>query len=236
MTDPSTALSPPIQVEPPVARHRDVALVAGSVAGLFLALSVPRFLRSGIGKPIHIADINLLGTLATEVVLAAIWLPVLRRRGWTVGHLARAYENLDVLRGVCLACAAWVAYVFAYNIVVLAWPGFAVSATAFRLTGTVSWPTAMGLIVLNPIFEESLYEGYIANALRRSGWAVALGASTALRLALHLYQGPIALVSILPTGVIFTGYYLRTRRLWPLIASHMLLDAIAIAPLAHGLA
>lgn len=225
-----------MQPEPPFTRHREVALVGCSVVALFFALTLPRLLANGVGKPVRLTDRGLLGTLATEVVLTAVWLPILRRRGWTVGHVTRPYENFDLLRGVSLACAAWVSYALAFNIVLAVAPAFARHATEFRVTGTVSWLTLVCLVMLNPIFEESLYEGYIANALRRSGWAVALGGSVAVRLALHLYQGPIALLSIVPMGLVFTGYYLRTRRLWPLVAAHMVLDAIALAPSAHGLA
>jgi membrane protease YdiL (CAAX protease family) len=236
MTDPATTLSSDMHPEPPFARHREVALVGCSVLALFFAVSARRFLVNGIGTAFRLTDIGLIGTLATEIVLTAIWLPILRQRGWAVRHLGRPYENLDLLRGISLACGAWVAYILAYNVAFFVSPAFALRLNAFRPTGTVSWLTVVALAMLNPVFEETLYEGYIVNALRRSGWAVALGASVAVRVALHVYQGPVALVSILPTGLLFTGYYLRTRRLWPLVAAHMLLDVVALAPYAHGLA
>lgn len=235
MSDPATTLSPPVHREPPFSRHRDVALVAGSVVAVFIGLSIPRFLQGGIGQPVHITDLRLWRTLGTEIVLAAIWLPFLRRRGWVVSHTTRAFESMDVLRCLGLAGGAWFLTVPAYYAAIAAWPGFAARLT-FRFTGTVSWLTVLGLVVLNPVFEEAFYEGYIANVLRRSGSSVALGVSAAVRLVIHLYQGRIALVTILPTGLLFTGYYLRTRRLWPLIVGHALLDLIALVPLAHGIA
>ena len=235
MAESAATLPVPVLPEPPFSRHRDVALVAGSVVAVFVGLSIPHFLKSGIGQPIHISDFRLWRTLCTEIVLAAIWLPVLRRRGWALGHTTRAYEKRDLLRGLGLAFAAYVLYVLAYYAAAAVWPGFPARAT-FRLTGTVSWLTVLSLIVLNPVFEEVLYEGYVANALRRSGWPIALGVSAAARTVIHLYQGAIALTSILPTGLLFTGYYLRTRRLWPLVVGHALLDLIGLAFYAHGIA
>jgi uncharacterized protein len=58
-------------------------------------------------------------------------------------------------------------------------------------------------------------------------WQVLL-LSTALRVAVHTYQGVLSLLVILPWGIVFTVYYLRTRRLWPLILAHALQDAIAL--------
>ena len=53
--------------------------------------------------------------------------------------------------------------------------------------------------------------------------------SLVLRLAVHLYQGRLAFISILPLAVVFTVYYSRTNRLWPVIVAHMLFDIIALA-------
>jgi membrane protease YdiL (CAAX protease family) len=48
----------------------------------------------------------------------------------------------------------------------------------------------------------------------------------------HLYQGPLSLISIVPGGLVFAWYYAATRRLWPVVIAHGLLDALALGRLA----
>jgi membrane protease YdiL (CAAX protease family) len=42
------------------------------------------------------------------------------------------------------------------------------------------------------------------------------------------------LVAILPIGVVFTGYYVRTRRIWPVVLAHGFQDLLALGYLAIG--
>ena len=53
---------------------------------------------------------------------------------------------------------------------------------------------------------------------------VIIALSAVIRLSYHVYQGPIILVSILPMGILFAWLYWRTKRLWPLILAHAVLD------------
>ena len=67
-----------------------------------------------------------------------------------------------------------------------------------------------------------------------SKWATpmtALNMSVALRLAYHLYQGPVGVVSIVPMGLILGFAYMRWKRLWPLVIAHGLMDFVALAAL-----
>lgn len=234
MTFPISPTQAPLLPEPPTTEHREVVLLAGSVVALSLAITAVR-LAAGAGMhPLRVSDGRLWSTIAFELLIALVWLPRLRRLGWTLQHASRAYENWDVLRGTALALAGWLAYAATYGIAVILSASFATWMKGVQVTGELSWWTIVGVALLNPVFEEFLYLGYLANVLRRHGWTTALVASVALRVVLHLYQGPMAFVSILPLGIVFSFYYLRTGRIWPVIAAHTLLDAIAFAAVAYG--
>ena len=120
----------------------------------------------------------------------------------------------------------------------LVWIGFAVldPATASVIaadrpfTGAAAGPLAIILLVLiNPVFEELLWLGYFLQRLQpRFGWRVAALVSIALRFAVHTYQGPIAVLGILPIAVVFTWYYIGTRRLWPVVVAHICFDTIGL--------
>jgi membrane protease YdiL (CAAX protease family) len=51
--------------------------------------------------------------------------------------------------------------------------------------------------------------------------------SVGIRLLCHLYQGPLA-VGIVPVGLVFTWYYARTHRLWPVVIAHAISDFVAL--------
>jgi uncharacterized protein len=90
---------------------------------------------------------------------------------------------------------------------------------------------------VNGMFEEVFVAGYVITALRdaRGIWT-AINVSTVIRLLYHLYQGPLALITIVPVGLIFGYYYARTRQLWPLILAHVLVDIIGLSALGRMLA
>jgi membrane protease YdiL (CAAX protease family) len=57
--------------------------------------------------------------------------------------------------------------------------------------------------------------------------ASAVAFSAILRGSYHLYQGWGAFVGNAIMGIVFAGWFLRTRRVGPLIVAHSLLDIIA---------
>jgi len=89
--------------------------------------------------------------------------------------------------------------------------------------------------ILNPIFEEFLWLGYAIPTLSaRTGLSRAVAISLALRLSVHAYQGVAAFVGILPVGVVFTWYFARTGRLWPVIVAHAVMDAVPLGLARRG--
>ena len=54
--------------------------------------------------------------------------------------------------------------------------------------------------------------------------SVAVAASALLRAAYHLYQGWGGFLGNLVLGAVFGGLFVRTRRTWPLVVAHALID------------
>lgn len=81
----------------------------------------------------------------------------------------------------------------------------------------------------NAILEEVVAVGYLLTRLRDLAWRpeLAVLASAVLRGSYHLYQGFGAFVGNAVMGVVFALFFLRTRRVLPLIVAHTLLDVIA---------
>jgi membrane protease YdiL (CAAX protease family) len=81
----------------------------------------------------------------------------------------------------------------------------------------------------NAILEEVVAVGYLLTRLRQLAWRpeLAVLASAVLRGTYHLYQGFGAFVGNAIMGVVFALFFLRTRRVLPLVVAHTLLDVVA---------
>ena len=91
----------------------------------------------------------------------------------------------------------------------------------------------------NAFAEETIVVKYLYDRFgpARSGpaWGVLILAAV-LRGSYHLYQGVSAFFGNAAMGLIYGYYYHRTRRVWPLIFGHFLIDAVAFVgyPLLHS--
>jgi membrane protease YdiL (CAAX protease family) len=81
----------------------------------------------------------------------------------------------------------------------------------------------------NGLLEEIVVVGYLLTRLERIGWspAAALWSSSVLRGSYHLYQGLGGFAGNLLLGLFFGWLYQRSRRLWPLVLAHTLVDVLA---------
>lgn len=76
------------------------------------------------------------------------------------------------------------------------------------------------------LLEEVVAVGYLVTRLRQLGLTeiAAVGSSGLLRGAYHLYQGWGGFLGNLAMGVLFGLVFVRTRRAWPIVLAHFLLD------------
>ena len=209
----------------------EIAIVLGVPALIFLSSSIRwRLLHHGT---VIFTDTRLLMTLGLEAAITAALLPYLVRRGWNPLTVTPAPEGKDILRGLFV----WVAILVALYLSVLVLYVFVPDTVAFlrarQFSGSISPIVIVMASLLNPIFEEFLWLGYAIPAITsRLGLGFACGASIILRVAVHLYQGKLALVSVLPIAIVLTWYYVRTGRLWPTVVAHVIVDALGLSRLA----
>ncbi len=77
--------------------------------------------------------------------------------------------------------------------------------------------------------EEIVVGAYVLTRLRQLRWtnSRALAAGAVIRGSYHLYQGYGGFIGNLVMGVIFGWWFQRTRRVWPLVVAHFVIDAIS---------
>jgi membrane protease YdiL (CAAX protease family) len=90
-------------------------------------------------------------------------------------------------------------------------------------------PMLVAAAFANGWAEEVIVVGYLLTRLRQLGMrtGAALMCSSLLRGAYHLYQGFGAGLGNVAMGLVFGGFWLHTRRLWPLVIAHGTIDTVA---------
>jgi uncharacterized protein len=213
---------------------RAVVLVLVLSLGVFALRSAWRLFQVGgelSGFRIQMANRSLAFVVLYEVVIGLLLILFLKHRGWRLEHVTRPFVRRDVARGL----GVWALTVLSIWIVFLGLhflnPGYLGEVMKTRIIGEPSAWLIAAVVLINPAYEELVYLGFVPAAFAKSApWQILI-LSTALRVVVHTYQGVLSLLVILPWGLVFTAYYLRTRRLWPLILAHALQDAIALLAL-----
>lgn len=218
------------------------------VAALLLVLPIRNSTVAALGgssshfMEMLLSDDRLLWAIFGESLLLGFFLLYLKWRGWTPSDLRIGIGWRTSAQGLGL----------------LALTEFAVVFTVFTLLGVVfflqaahrsvfsfllensphiaphsihlSWAVIFPAMIINAFLEEIMCMGYIFNQLAaRRGPAVALVVTVFLRVACHTYQDPVHLAGIAVLFTIYGVWYWRTRKLWPLIFAHLLLDIASMS-------
>lgn len=82
---------------------------------------------------------------------------------------------------------------------------------------------------MNGTLEEVVMVGYLFTRWRQAGWhpAAIIITSALVRGSYHLYQGFGGFISNLFFGLVLGWLYTRTKRLWPLVIAHTVIDIVA---------
>jgi uncharacterized protein len=219
-------------------RSLPFAVEFGIVVGLAFGLFVVTSLLVGfhLVEQLHQTPARLTRLVIFELAAMAVLFPFLRVRGWSFEKIGLRPTFKDTGIGVLLFLAAYAAWFAVWIATVLISRQTAMNILSVRLL-TQHVPVAVSLAVglINPFFEEVFVCGYVMTALKRrdNPW-VAINASVALRVVYHLYQGARGVLSITPLGLIFSFWYARTGRLWPLVVAHCMADLLALFAAGYG--
>jgi len=180
-----------------------------------------------------VSEASLQSLLIYESVVMLILWKFLSLRGWKLQQLWLVPSVKDTLIGFGLAFVAYIAYLIVWSISTRFVPGLNEQAGSL-VAPNLRLGTVLIVSVLNPLFEEIFVCGYVIAALFKSrNVSFAVNVSVGIRLAYHLYQGGVGVVSIIPLGFIFAYWYARTGRLWPVIVAHGIFDFLGLVAFAR---
>jgi membrane protease YdiL (CAAX protease family) len=199
-------------------------------AAVFAILTLFEFPVEGA----RVASVSQSTMLARQVLgslfgLAPVWLVVylVRRNGEGVRALGLRADRVrdDVVHGVALFAVVGLAGIGVY----LAAVELGVNRFVVPVPPLGHWWT-VPVLVLNAIeaalLEEVVVVAYLVTRLRQLGLteSASVGASALLRGTYHLYQGWGGFLGNLAMGALFGTVFSRTRRVWPIVVAHLLLD------------
>jgi membrane protease YdiL (CAAX protease family) len=155
---------------------------------------------------------------------------LVRRSGEELAGIGLAWDRPreDVTRGVLLFVVVGVAGIGVY----LAAVAIGVNRFVVPVPPLGQWWT-VPVLLLNAaeaaLLEEVVVVAYLVTRLRQLGLSKvgAIGASALLRGSYHLYQGWGGFLGNVAMGILFGFVFVRTRRAWPIVIAHFLLDLAA---------
>ncbi|WP_198683002.1 CPBP family intramembrane glutamic endopeptidase [Peristeroidobacter agariperforans] len=203
----------------------EFATVMLGAFGMFVMSSLTAAFAGGSSSPL--TNDALLDLVAYEAVLLAMLGIFLSLRGWRPADVGLSPTLKDTAIGGVIVLADYMVYIVAWSI----YSQFTTVSSDLSISADLQVSSVVLLSLVNGFFEELFVCGYLINAVKKRRSVVfAINVSVAIRLAYHLYQGPIAVPSIVPMGLIFGYWFARTGRLWPLVVAHALMDFVALWP------
>lgn len=185
----------------------------------------------------RVASVSQAPLLARQVFgsvfgLAPVWLVVylVRRNGEGVGSIGLGLDRprQDLVLASLLFAVVGIAGIGVYLAAVeLGVNRFVVPAPPLGHWWTV--PVLFLNAIEAALLEEVVVVAYLVTRLRQLGLTevAAIGSSALLRGTYHLYQGWGGFLGNLAMGVLFGYVFARTRRAWPIVVAHFLLDIAA---------
>lgn len=207
----------------------EFSIVVAVAFGLPVAASLISLFQHETGVPHH-TNQSLIALQIYEAIVLVVVALFLAVRGWSFRRIGLSLSLKDAGIGVLLFLAAYAAFILAWWVTIWLFPNAAQHALSTRVVSQGVWiANAVGISIVNPVFEETLVAGYVISALKsRDGSWLGINVSVGIRLLYHLYQGPLGVIGSIPMGLIFALWFARTGRLWPLIVAHALTDFISI--------
>jgi membrane protease YdiL (CAAX protease family) len=168
--------------------------------------------------------------ISTYVAGLAVLFYVLWKRGSDASAFGKAMKGADLFRGIAIwaiatfvAATAAVTFDMIYQHVHGHLPqgGLDLAAMLDHRFGAV----LIVVLFINPWFEELIVRGFLMTELTQlTNATVAIVMSTAVQASYHLYAGSWGMVQLVPMFLLYSIYYARTRRLFPVIVAHTLAD------------
>ncbi|WP_037028460.1 CPBP family intramembrane glutamic endopeptidase [Psychromonas aquimarina] len=193
----------------------------------YLTLSSLEFAFTASNQQVVFSNSGLEFLMVYETIVLLFLGVFLYSRGWKFHWLGLKPYKTDPIVGIGIALFSYLSYVIVYELF-LYFTSAGINEDVF--SGNLDLLYVIIISIINPIFEEVLVCGYVISYFKQSSKSFwfAINVSLLIRLSYHLYQGTVGVLSIIPLGLVFTYWFAKTGRLWPVIIAHILFDFIGL--------
>jgi uncharacterized protein len=212
----------------PTATPGEALAIMAICFGFFILDSIIT-VAAGFPKNAPDTDASLWSVIAMECIFGCTALVILRSRGYVLSALLPHPNWHGCTTGVVLLIAATLINSAVMQIF-SATDHASQPITDIMTNARYSFPAVLLLSLINGVYEETFLLGYLFRAFSNAGAGFALGLSLLVRVLYHLYQGPIGAIGVLVFGLVFSVFYWRTGKLWPVVFGHILADMTALTP------
>jgi membrane protease YdiL (CAAX protease family) len=170
-----------------------------------------------------------------ELIALAVLSYVLFRQGRGLQHIGLSFSWKDIPLSILLAIIAYLAFYVCYVAIHF---GYYVT-TGYELPQPNKFKTYLDagisigtilFVIINPIYEELIARAYTISEVRflTGSSVIAIITSVALQVLYHLYQGIPAAISLGAMFLVVSIYFVRRRRIVPVILVHLYFDVLAL--------
>jgi membrane protease YdiL (CAAX protease family) len=172
--------------------------------------------------------------LISEFGAIALLIYVLFRQERNVFDLGFLFRKKDLLASVCLMILGSLATYISWLLIFFVNHSFngdslQVSHVITILDGSINVSIVL-FVLLNPFFEELIVRAYTISEIEflTNSKSCAVALSVFIQFLYHLYQSLPHALSIVGVSLIFSLYYVKYRRILPVILAHGFFDVYAL--------
>jgi membrane protease YdiL (CAAX protease family) len=175
------------------------------------------------------SDNQFIFSIIWEILSLGILYLVLKKQGRNYKDIGFSFRKTDILHGILLYLGIYFAYIIALSIS----PNFSQAPRNIEFLKANVSIFYMLFIIINPFFEELIVRAYtiteVKYLLKKEEISVLI--STVIQTSYHLYQGLIPALYVGIMFFIFSIYFVKSRRIVPIIVVHLFIDFIAMLEL-----
>ena len=166
--------------------------------------------------------------------LAVLWY-VLSRQGRSFASLGLRLSWKDIPKSLLVILLSYVAIVIWWAALTQGYrfaSGHVLNSQTRNVEFMSSALSVWGVLfmILNPFYEELIARAYVISEIQfltGSAW-VAVVVSIVLQASYHVYQGLVPALLATSIFTVFSLYYVKTKRITPVILAHMFFDLLAL--------
>jgi membrane protease YdiL (CAAX protease family) len=216
-------------------RALELHLIIGVAFAAPIFVAIYSLFSTSLSQSPQMSGVMVFYGLIYELLALAVMAYVLSRQGRSPKQLGISFSWKDVPVSFILIVVSYIAFYLCYLIIFYGYYSLAgrvlsqPAKTQTYLDAGVTVGTVL-FVTLNPLYEELIARAYIISEVKylTNSSILAVLVSVAVQSLYHLYQGVPATIALSAMFLVLSIYYIRYRRIVPVILAHLYFDLYAL--------